>query len=248
MDRYTIMDELDVEDLQVNSLLESLSLDMMKDNIINQILGNSSSYTDFFDVVSDKFYTIMGSDDIDSEDKYEIKVQIIDFCHDIILTIANEYNLAINDTSENYQVAIDMVEALYNFFVLFKFDHVNDFYINYIQMNKKPLIDSIGGDGNAKDITSTSYRTKNIPKDDTIILSSLSEIMTFITNSDIVDSEEFLNIINDGSFDVDTLIGYYMDGTLSGNFVPILLNSFIGGDYDNPDFSSLRNNIKCALM
>lgn len=247
-DYVDVSDELQLEEsTEVDALLEALSLDMMKDNITSQITGESASVTDFLGIVTDKFYTIINNEEINENDRAEVKHQIVDFCQDLIATVGDTFDLAINLMSDDYETHLELLQTLYNFFVLNRFEHVQDFFINYINMNKMPIIDSIVDEDTGKDITSMSYKKKNIPRENTIILAKVSEIISFIQSSDAVDSMEFLDVIDDGEADVVDMKNYFFDGTIAGGFTQEIIESVIGDNYDNANYARIRNSIRIAF-
>lgn len=231
----------------IDELLNSLGLDLMKDNIQKQIRNETTSTTDFLSVIVDKFKNMLEEESIEEEDKSEIKVQIIDFCEELIQLISEEYGIAINMISDDYQNMISIMTTLYNFLILNRYHNVEKFLIAYIEENKKPLAQSIGADDRVKDITSIANRKKNFDKDDVAVLSHISEIIDFIKNSNTIESDEFLSIVDDGELYTSQMVNYYSDGTLVGNFVPSILCVVLGEEYDSNEATRIRNSIRTAF-
>lgn len=231
-----------------DSLLESLSFDLMSDNIQNQILYNNTSTVDFMDVIKRKFDTILNMQEVEDEDKVEIKYQMIEFCNDLIGMIADTHNLFINLLSEDYESYMELLDTLYNFFVLNRFVTVEKFLINYINQNKLQLIEAMDiGDDKRKDITTLSNKKKNISKNNIYILSNIDQVIRFIHYSQLVNPMEFIETILDGEYYTEQIKEYYIEGTISGDFTVSLLNSVLSDDYDTSEVTRIRNNIRISL-
>ena len=104
MSTHDTINELNQDSLDKESLLASLSLDLMTDSIKQQIDGYVESPTDFLGIVLQKFNVILEDETISQEDKSEVKFQMIDFCQTIITEIANKYNMLINLLEDGYEV------------------------------------------------------------------------------------------------------------------------------------------------
>lgn len=241
------MDAFEPNGTDLESLLESLSLDLMENNIDMQISCQISSTTDFLSTVFSKFRYILNMDDIVDEDKMEIRFQIIDFCDELIAKIANNYELVVNEISDDYESKIELLDTLYNFFILNRYGNVERFLINYINKNKEELIEILQIDDKNKDITSISNKKKNISRENICMLSQLTEVINFIRTNQVVDAMEFINIINEGEYYTDKLIQYYDNYTLAGDFTQILLNEVLDDDYDTSELSRIRNNVRISL-
>ena len=113
------IDELCVDDIatqSTNSLLESLSLEIMETSINDQINGDRSSDRDFLGTVIDKFNAITEEGDPDTV--RGIRDEIIEWANRLILSIVHEYNLGYNNPGEDSLENLDVLESLYHFFVL----------------------------------------------------------------------------------------------------------------------------------
>lgn len=242
------MTEAELLSTDRDSLLESLSFDLMSDNIQNQILYNTTSTVDFMDVVKRKFNAILELPEVDDEDRVELKFQMVDFCNDLIGMIANSHNLFINLVSEDYESYMKLLDTLYNFLVLSRYSTVERFLINYINENKLQLIETLDiGDDKRKDITTLSNKKKNINKDNICILSNIDAVIQFIQHGLLVSPLEFIDIVSDGEYYAETLREYYEDGTVVGDFANSLLNCVLSDDYDTSEITRIRNNIRISL-
>ena len=118
MSTHDTINELNQDSLDKESLLASLSLDLMTDSIKQQIDGYVESPTDFLGIVLQKFNVILEDETISQEDKSEVKFQMSDFCQTIITEIANKYNMLINLLEDGYEAHKKLTETIYNFFIL----------------------------------------------------------------------------------------------------------------------------------
>lgn len=244
---YDTEDILETEGLETESLLSSLSLDLMTDNMMYQIYNQTSSTTDFFHIVRMKFNAIVEDERIDNEDKSNIKYEIVEFCSRLIAEISNVYNIAVNLVSDDYATAISILDTLYNFFVLNKYSNVEKFLINYIKTNKMNLIDTLNINDRGKDVTSIANRKKNLDKYDVCILSCITEITNFIVNGNFVEPQEFFDYIDDGEIYISSMRRYYEDMTICGNFVNTLLHTMASDGYDGSEVTRIRNSIRTAF-
>lgn len=238
----------DVSEMTVESLLDSLSLGVMRDNIIHQIKGSIDSQQNFLSIVIEKFENIIQNVDDDSVAR-ELKVEISDFCKNLITEISNQYNLIFDDYYETSMEYVEMLSVLYNFFILRKKEYVTNFLIEYIRNNKQHLMDSFGSDEEDKplaDITTVSNKKKNIQKDNVWILSNVNAIINFITTVDI-EFTEFLNTINDGDFYISKLIDYVDDCKIGGDIVSQYIGNMTN-DYSSPHSTEIRNSVRLAFM
>ena len=91
-------DSYDTDDTDVGDVVfDTLSLDIMTDNINSQINCEIDSDIDFIEIVFGKFNMILENrPNYDDDDVQDLKVQINDFCHDIISRISDKYNLICN--------------------------------------------------------------------------------------------------------------------------------------------------------
>lgn len=241
------MRALDVNSLDRDTLLESLTLELMTDNIINQINGNTESSTDFLSIVITKFDTILTEDVIEEDDKSLIKSQMVDFCDNLLCIIAEYYNLAINMVDESYESYIKLTNTLYNFLVLNKFANVENCLLNYIRQNRQEIIDTLDLAERGKDIVSMSSKKRNVNKDNICILAGLNGVIDFLATTGIIDADVFMDTIDDGEYYLSQLREYYADGTIIGDFTHALFGMALGDAYDNNEYTRIRNTLRIEL-
>ena len=241
------IDDLNIEDIATqttDSLLESLSLEIMESSIMDQITNGRNSSRDFLETIIEKFNAIVENADTDSV--RGIKDEMVEWCNRLIRAIVREYNLGYNNPGEETLDCIDILESLYHFFILDKKENTKTFFINYININKKQIIDTLGIGGRGSDVTSLAYRKKNIQKNNVPILSNLSEVIQFIMDSSSVTTEEFFMLIDDGDYYTSNVRYYFESGMLVGDFFDDYVRNEVGGFTDDISIE-LRAAIRTEL-
>ena len=241
------IDELCVEDIatqSTDSLLESLSLEIMETSINDQINGDRSSDRDFLGTVIDKFNTITEEGTPDTV--RGIRDEIIEWANRLILSIVHEYNLGYNNPGEDSLENLDILESLYHFFILDRKRNTKEFFIKYIEINKKQIIDSMGIGGRGTDITTIANRKKNINKLNVPILSNLTEVVQHITNNCDITSDTFLDLIDDGELYTSNIKYYFDCDMLVGEFFDKYISEEVG-EYGDDISGELRTAIRMEL-
>lgn len=241
------IDDLDVENVpktSTESLLESLSLEIMEMSIKDQICGERSSDRDFLGTVIDKFNAIVDNGDPDTI--RSISSEIIEWTNRLILTIVHEYNLGYNNPGEDSLENLDILESLYHFFVLDRKRHIKDFFIQYIEIHKRQIIDAMGIGGRGTDITTIANRKKNINKLNVPILSNLTEVIYYIINNAGISSETFLDMIDDGELYVSNIKYYFDSDIILGDFFIKYVEEEVG-NYTGEVSGELRTEIRMML-
>lgn len=228
----------------LNGILDMLGMDLIKANMLKQIHGETGSTYDYLATLKGKFTAVVDETAIDSEDKSEVVSEMISFCEELVSAMAQEFGVMLNIISDDYMTMLTAAEVLYNFFVLNRCQIVERFLIQYIEQNKAPLISSIDADEKIKDISSLSYKKKNFSKDDIFIMAHISEIIEFIKHGNIIESDEFLKTINDGDYYTSKMVEMFENGTIYGNFVPKILYTVLGEEYDCNEATRIRNSIR----
>ena len=241
------IEDLCVDDIptqSTDSLLESLSLEIMEDSILQQINSGFNSSRDFLSTVIDKFNAIV--ENTDSDSARGIKHEMLNWTNRIILEIVHRYGLAYDNSFDESLECIDVLEALYNFFVIDRRENIESFFVNYIDVNKKQLAETIGIGGRSGDVTTIANKKKNISKNNIPILSNIDETVKFIVNAGIT-TEEFFTYVNDGDLYTSNVECYFEEGILIGNFfrdyVELEVDSGTGEISMN-----LRSSIRMSLI
>lgn len=240
---------LDLTEFDLDSLLETLTLDFITENINGQIEGSIPLGTNFLEMVINKFNYIIENDEIELETKQQLKYYIMDFCDDLIESIAQKFDFIVNLVDDTYTAHIDLLYTLYTFFISNKYDNIMNFLIHYINKNRDILLKNIGADSNsAKDFTSLCSIKKNINKHNIPILSNLSTILDFIrNNAEAIDSDEFLSYLDDGDTNIYNIKYYYEQETMLGNFVPSILVDILSLSYDDDIMIRMRNDLRITF-
>ena len=84
-------------------------------------------------------------------------------------------------------------------------------------------------------------------KENVAILSGLNSVINFIVFNQVIDQNEFIELVDNGEYHIDQLKDYYANGTIAGNFVPSLFDSVLGDEYDSGESTRIRNSIRIAL-
>ena len=241
------IDELCVEDIPTqttDSLLESLSLDIMEESIKDQITLNVNPNRDFLGTIIDKFNAIVENADTDSV--RGIKQEMLEWCNRLISTIVNEYELGYNNPGEESLDCIDILESLYHFFVLDRRRNTKNFFIKYIEINKKEIIDAMCLTNKGTDITTIANKKKNISKDNISILSNLTEVIEFIMSSAGVSSTGFIDLVDEGDLYTSNVSYYFDTDMLAGDFFLKYIEEEVGS-YTTDISTDLRTSIRSNL-
>lgn len=229
----------------IESLLETLSLGLMKDNMYAQIRYETTSITDFLSTVIEKFKYILGLDEIATEDKMELKESMSDFCIDIVDEICKMNNLDANiDPSLQFEQTMEVTKTLYNFFVLHRYSNVEGFLKGFIDRHKDTLIELMDIGDRGKDITYNSNKRKQMSHENNCILSNIFSVINYIRDEMEIDQNEFIDIVDNGDYWADQLRDYFSNGTLYGDFVHKLLYNVLSDDYDNGEVQRIRNAVR----
>lgn len=237
------IDELNVDDIptqSTDSLLESLSLEIMESSINDQITYGSNTSRDFLETVINKFNAII--ENSNDETSRGIKHEMLEWTNRLILSIVNEYNLGYNNPGEDSLENLDILESLYHFFVIDRERYTKDFFIKYIDIHKRDIINSMGIGGRGTDITTIANKKKNISKYNIPILSNLTEVISFIMNSNDIDSETFLSLVDEGEVYTSNISYYFETQMLVGDFFNKYVESEVGGFNDE-----ISNDLRIAI-
>lgn len=239
----------DIPNTPIESLLDSLNLGVMRDNISQQINGIISTQQNFLSIVLEKFNTIETNTE-DGEVLREIKYDVIDFCKGLIQEIVEHYDLFYMDDIGQSLEVINVLSILYNFFILRGKELITTFFTEYIKVNKYQLIESLRDEEDSPhssdDITTLSNKKKNVSNDIVWIVSHIDTVVDFICSAG-TSPEEFIQLVNDGDFYVAKMKEYFEDGTLGGDFTRQFIYDFI--DESNSEYcTDIRNDIRLEII
>lgn len=228
----------------ISGIMDMLGFDLIRDNMMKQIHNQTESTIDYLNILKSRFNKVIEEEAIDSEDRSEIKYEMIDFCEELIQVMSREFDVMGNIISDDYLSMLNTVEVWYNFLVLNRCQMVEKFLIQYIEQNKSALTSGIDVDDKIKDISSLSYKKKNFTKEDIFVMAHIPEIIDFIKNGNIIESDEFLATINDGDYYTSKMVEMFETGATYGNFVPRMLYTVLGEEYDCNEATRIRNSIR----
>ena len=242
-----VVEDLVVEEIPfqtADDLLDSLSLPIMKRSIMDQITSEFNTSRDFLSVVLDKFMVINENGEDDAT--RGIRDEMVDWANDLILAIVRRYNLAYNNINEESLQSLEILEALYNFFILDKKKNVTKFFIQYIDINKKEITERMGLNTRGGDITTLANKRKNISKNNIPILSNLYEVIKYVANDAGITSYDMMKILNDGDYYIEKVLSYFEDDMLIGDFYTDYISNEVGS-YMEDISMDLRSAIRAHL-
>lgn len=248
MDNPNYIDELDVEtihDLTADSLLESLSLEIMETSINNQITEDIGAPRNFLETVLLKFDAIQKYANRDS--LVQVQNEIIDWAESLNRSIINRFNLAYMAPAEDSTESLEILEALYNFFILDRHRHTVSFFTNYISTNKNHLIDTMGLDKKGMDITTMANKKRKLSKTATIISANLVEVIDYIVEYEEITPDIFFESIDDGDMYVAMVREMFDNCTLAGDFFKTYVERDTG-DFTGDMTVELRVTLRSMLL
>lgn len=226
-----------ISQCSADGLLETLSLDVMTDNIISQIDDVNLSDKDFLSVVRGKF-DVITEGDYDSETMDLVNQEINKFYNKVANKIVNKFHLVYNGSDD----LGDTTDVLYNFFVLQRKDNTEKFIETYIEEHMKQIIEHLGLD-KSTDVATTSMVQKSKDPDAARIAANVNSIIDYIFDMNI-SSEEFTDTLScDGDYYVAKMIDYADAGEIDGNY-PTMYMKGILSEYDSDCATEIRNSLR----
>ena len=200
-------DDNQLKDLE--EMLFSMSTDDFIENEISSqledtIFTEGKDKRNYVELYMEKYKylsNVYGGDDAllnDLEENKDI------FISNIVNKIADEFEIEVLQE----EVGKKMAKALYNFFVVFYADNLKEFFLNYIQRNKKILIAEVKKQkSKVRDVTTIAAKAKYYNANDAIIINNINNILLNLIPS-IELGEEFIDyIIEYDDNTVNTTIG-----------------------------------------
>lgn len=222
----------------VEELLDTLSLNVMRDNILSQIEDVSESNRDFMDIVKSKFEVIKNGD-YDSDTMRAINLEINRFYNEIINSIVSKFGLAYSSSEDIGEVA----EVLYNFFIIDRKGNTEKFIESYIDENMDSIIEQLGLD-NSNDVVTISMARKSKDVKSVYIAAHIDTVINYILDMN-VSSEEFLEALSvSGDYYASSMIDYADTGEIDGNYPTMYMRGILN-EYDSDYASEIRNTLRC---
>ena len=223
----------------IEEILDSLSLELMRDNIYQQIYEELPPNRDFMSVVLDKFNFIIENGEFDDDVKAIVNTEITDFCNKIINYIVDKFDLAYNELEGSEK---EIAEMMYQFFVVQRPENTKTFMIQYIDENKADIIDQLGLE-KGSDVVFSSLSKKISDPDNIKIIANVDAVINYIIGLQIP-AEDFLEILStDGGYYTQQLMDYMEEQTILGNFVSEYIQGILD-EYDSDYASQIRNDIR----
>lgn len=226
----------------VEEILDSLSLELMRDNIYQQIYDELPPSRDFMSIVINKFNFIIENGEFDDDIKTAVKTEIVEFCDKIIDYITDKFNLGYN---EIYGDETEVAEMLYQFFVVKRPSNTQTFVMQYIEDNKSDIVEQLGLE-KGSDVVFSSL-SKKITDPDTIkIIANVDAVINYIIDLQIP-ANEFLEVLSvEGDYYTQKMIDYMEEETVVGDFASEYMHGILS-EYDSDYASQIRNDIRVQL-
>lgn len=226
----------------IEEILDSLSLELMRDNIYQQIYEELPPSRDFMSIVLNKFNFIIENGEFDDDIKAAVNAEITDFCNKVIDYIVDKFDLAYNEVEGSER---EIAETLYQFFVVRRPENTKTFVMQYIEENKSAIVEQLGLE-KGSDVVCASLSKKAIDPDNVKIIANVDAVINYIIDLH-MPAEEFLEVISvDGEYYASCLVGYMEEQTILGDFA----SDYMGGilnEYDSDYASQIRNDIRIQL-
>lgn len=202
-----------------NEVLNSLSDEILIDNLVNQINKlDIRDYVneDYLDVFNIRFNYLFNK--YQNEENFITELRKIknEIYFKVITEICNKFKINFIKTQDEL---IDedyfSIMYIYRFFVLYSYENIINFFINYIHYNKEDLIKQNSSNNNTKDLSYINIKKvyKNIGN--TTIIYNFEDIINTIAST-----------IEDDEFVLETIISEDID-----NFLYIKIkNLFLEGN------------------
>lgn len=241
-----ILDSKDIEAL----LFEISSDEFVINEIEKQIEENifNTHKTNYVQVYMDKYKLIKNSigdmDDSEEENLQKLKNNKNIFMDFIIDKLSEEFEV---DYDKN-NIKAKHVKALYGFLILDYVDNLSNFFINYIQTNKKEIIKTLKSIKVKRDISSSANKIKYFNAQDALILNNIDFIIDNIICGTEFENKEFMDLL------------VYQDDYINNNIVANLVDEgkvLLGDNFANSfmspyieeraGFSIIISNVVCTL-
>lgn len=238
------MEVVTIASRTADDLLEELELSIMETSIRDQIQNGFNTSRDFLSTVLNKFTAI--NDHADDDSARGIRSEMVDWANSLINAVVNQYDLGYNNLDNESLEVLDVLEAMYHFFVLDRHTNVIEFYKQYIDIHKREIAEQMNLSAKNGDITTMANKKKNIHKDNIPILSNLDEVIQFVSTTAGVTTNDFLSIIDDGDYHTAMIASYFDDGMLCGEIFQKYIDGEVGS-YTDDISMELRSAIRTYL-
>ncbi|MCM1218307.1 MAG: hypothetical protein NC548_27795 [Lachnospiraceae bacterium] len=238
------LNPLEVNSQDIEDILDQLSFNTVRANIEDQISGELEPNRNFLGILTSKVNTIMASLS-DTEMRRQITDEYATFCTDLSRLIIEKYNLACSLLTD-IDMADDLLENIYGFFVQNQYLYAKQFFCNYIKQNKDAIISALGLSMDTGDITTLANRKKESNDAIVLLVSNIDQVIDYVMYSAQITPTELLDTIDDGDIYISALIEYYDTYQITGNFVTQFLEE-VADDSCSDRSLEIRNDIRVNL-
>lgn len=237
-----IRDNEEINVFDVERILGDFPIDLIKENIATQIndpltyeADHCSSVYETFEEANNEF----GHIEEYKEELTELKDKFNLF---VLEALESKFYLGIDlNAMSEYEVE-EMVKNCYEFFVVRLKENITSFLLNYINNNRMSISQLFEDQFRRKDVTTMNMKKLTKNREEVLILSNLPDVVNHILELE-HQPEEFINLAAEPEEMVaDYILSKTTDFTISGNFVPGLLNelNIIHNDTIDEIISSIR--------
>jgi hypothetical protein len=233
-------------DKDVDSLLAELPIEVILENIKEQIDDPLSTSVDYTTIVTEKC-ELLKEDYEDNEDEIQnINNFLSSFYLKIINYIDNKFQLDFDLLDVTNSEIITYGEILYNFLILRYRKNVSSYIYKYIKENKKSIVEDYESTSKKKDVSTINAKKQIKNKDDIVIISNISSIISSILNLDI-DSIDFVKYACDNdNYEGKKIRNLINEGKIGNNFTYNYLRILID---DNDDIiDEIQNEVRYKII
>lgn len=194
---------------EIEEFLADAPIELLLENIRSQI---SSTYcsVNYMNVYSDKLELIEEQLEDDSDIVRLVNDQRNSFFSKVIDIIDENFSVRAVIDYDDPKYTESVATELYEFFIVDIRKNLSRFFYNFIQENKKRIVEDLDISKPKKDVITTSVK-KNLKGNDIKIISNIYEVIEYISELEI-ENDVFLELCQS-----DILSDYNDEGILSGS-------------------------------
>lgn len=200
---------------EMEELLADAPISLLLENVRSQINATFCS-VNYVNIYSDKLNIIEESVGDDSDLKRLVNTYRNDFFSKILEIINEFFEVRVDIDYNNPSETEDVATELYEFFIVDIRKVLSRFFYNFIQENKKRIVEELDISKPKKDVLTTSVK-KTMKGNDIKIISNIYEVVSYISDLEIM-NDVFLEHCQ-----ADVLYDYDEQGIIAGNICTGLL-------------------------
>lgn len=241
-----IRDIDEINSIDVDRILGDLALDLIKENIETQVKDPVYYSIDYceevFETIDNAYNELAHIEEFKTQ-LDEIKDTFIIF---VLELLNDKFNL---DISLENRTSDELKDIMYNCYRVFVIDFreiVENFLLNYVNLNKFSLADMYEDQFKRKDVTTVNIKKMTDSKEDILVISNLPDIVSHILDLE-HDPVDFMNLGAEiEEYHASKVMEYLHDFTIAGNFTSAILNELKFTHNDIID--SINSNIRLQLI